>query len=52
METPIYHLLFMDDRTLYGETERELQSLVNTVRIISKDIGMEFGMVKCCTMRI
>ena len=51
-ETPIYHLLFMDDRTLYGKTERELQSLVNTVRIISKDIGMEFGMVKCCTMRM
>ena len=51
-ETPINHLLIMDDLKLYGKTERELQSLVHTVRIISKDIGMEFGMDKCSTVRI
>lgn len=29
----IYHLLFMDDLTLYGKNEREIESLVQTVRI-------------------
>ena len=28
-ETPINHLLFMDEMKLYGKTERELQSLVH-----------------------
>ena len=51
-ETPINHLLFMHDLKLYGKTERELQSLVHTVRIISKDTGMEFGMEKCSNVRI
>ena len=41
-----------DDLKLYGKTECELQSLVHTVRIISKDISMEFGMDKCSTMCI
>ena len=43
----INHLLFMDDLKLYGRTERELNSLVNTVHIFSEDIGMKFGMDKC-----
>ena len=50
-ETPINNLLFMDD-LLYDKTERELQSLVHTVQIISKDIGMEFGIDKCSTVHI
>ena len=51
-ETPINHLLFMDDLKLYGKTERELKSLVHAARIISKNIGIEFGMEKCSTGRI
>ena len=51
-ETPINHLLFMDDLKLYGKTERELQSLLHTVRIISKDTGMEFGIDKCSIVHI
>ena len=51
-EAPINDLLFMDDQKLYGKTESELQSLMHIVRIISKDIGMEFGMEECSTMRI
>ena len=31
---------------LYGSSKRELQSLVNTVRIISADTGMKFSMDK------
>ncbi len=41
------HLLYMDDLKLYGKDEREIDSLVNTVRVISKDIGMEFNLKKC-----
>ena len=51
-ETPINNILLMHDQKLYGKTERELQSLVHTVRIISKDTGMEFGMDKYSTARI
>ena len=42
----------MDDLKSYGKTECELQSFVHTVWIISKDIGMEFGMDKCSTVCI
>ena len=51
-ETPINHLLFMDYLKLYGKTQRELQPSVHTVQIISKDIGLEFGMDKCSTARL
>ena len=43
----INHLLFMDDLTLYGSNEREAEKLTNTVRILTKDIRMEFGVDKC-----
>ena len=46
----VNHLLFMDDLKLYGKSERELNSLVNTVHIFSEDIGMKFGMDKCNVM--
>ena len=41
-ETPIDHVLFMDDLKFYDKTERELQSLVHTVRTIPKYIGLEW----------
>uniref|UniRef100_A0A1X7TDD6 Reverse transcriptase domain-containing protein n=1 Tax=Amphimedon queenslandica TaxID=400682 RepID=A0A1X7TDD6_AMPQE len=43
----INHLLFMDDLKLYGKTEEQIESLVNTVQLVSDDIGMEFGVAKC-----
>ena len=46
----INHLLFMDDLKLYAKNEKGLDSLVQTVRIFSKDIGMEFGIDKCGTL--
>ena len=52
IETPINHLLFMDDLKFYDKTERELQSLVHTVQTISKYIGLEFGMERRCPVRI
>src|SRR6185436_15423074 len=48
----ISHLLYMDDLKLYGKTSTELQSLLNTVRIYSSDISMEFGIDKCATLEI
>ena len=42
----INHLLFMDDLKLYSRSEKGLDSLVQTVRVFSEDIGMEFGIEK------
>ena len=46
----INHLLFMDDLKLYAKSEKDLESLIQTVRIFSEDIGMEFGLDKCAVM--
>ena len=43
-------LLFMDDLKLYVKNEKGLDSLVQTVRIFSDDIGMEFGIDTCATL--
>ena len=43
----INHLLYMDDLKLYGKSEKEIDALVNTVRIFSGDINMNFGLNKC-----
>ena len=43
----INHLLYMDDVKLFGKTEKQLEILMNTVRIFSDDIRMEFGIKKC-----
>jgi len=48
----ISHLLYMDDLKLYSRTEAELESLLNTVKIFSDTIGMEFGLEKCATLSI
>ena len=42
----INHHLFMDDFKLYSCNEEELDSLVQTICIFSKDIQMEFGIEK------
>ena len=43
----INHLLFMDDLKLYSRSDKELNSLVQTVHVFSENIGMEFGIEKC-----
>ena len=41
------HLLFMNDQVkLFARSEKEVDSLVQTVRICSEDIGMEMGISK------
>ena len=45
--TKINHLLFMDDLKLFGKSKDQIDSLIKTVHLYSKDIGMEFGINKC-----
>ena len=49
-KTKINHLLYMDDLKIYAKDRKELESLINTVRIFSEDIGMEFGLQKCAIL--
>ena len=46
----INHLLFMDNLKLYSRIEKGLDSLVQAVRVLSEDIGMEFGIEKCAML--
>ena len=46
----INFLLLMNDLKLYSKSERALDSLIQTVRIFSKDIGMQLGIDKCATL--
>jgi len=45
----VNHLLYLDDLKLYGRNQREIQSLVNTVKMFSTDICMKFG---CASLSI
>ena len=46
------HLLFMDDLKLYSKNEREMKSLLQTVRLFSEDVKMDVGIVKCATLNM
>ena len=37
----------MGDLKLFGKTEGQLETLINSVRVFSSDINMEFGIEKC-----
>ena len=45
-ESKLNLLLFMDDLKLYGSNQNEIDSLVRTVEIVTKDIGLKFGIDK------
>ena len=38
--------MYMDDIKLFAKNEKELETRIHTVRIYSRDIGMEFGIKK------
>ena len=46
------HLMFMDYIKLFGRGTKEIDTLVQTVRIVSGDIRMEFGIGKCVPVNI
>ena len=39
--------MYIDDIKLFAKIEKELQTLIRTVRIYSQGIGMEFSKEKC-----
>ena len=40
----------MDDLNFYSRSDKRLDSLVQTVHVFSKDIGMEFVIEKCAML--
>ena len=46
-DVTINHLLVMDDLKIFAKNRTEIDSLISTVKVISHDIGMEFGVKKC-----
>ena len=39
--------MYMDDIKLFAKSEKELETLIQTIKIYSQDIGMEFVIEKC-----
>ena len=48
----INHLMFMDGTKLFGRGTKKIDTLVQTVRIVSGDIRMKFGIEKCALVNI
>ena len=46
----VNHQMYMDDIKLFAKNEKELETLIQTIRIYSQDIGMEFGIEKCALL--
>ena len=46
-QTKINHLFYVDDLKLYGTSDNQLNGLISTVKKVSDDIHMEFGLDKC-----
>ena len=42
--------MYMDDIKLFSKNEKELETLIHTIRIYSQDIGMEFGIERCALL--
>ena len=42
----VNHLLYMDGLKIFACSDKEMESLANTIRIFSEDISMEFGFGK------
>ena len=46
----INHLLFMDDLKVYGKNQNQGDTLVQTTRVVTTDMRMEFGINKCAML--
>ena len=46
----INHLMYMDDIKIFAKNKTELETLMQTIRIYTQDIGMEFGIEKCAML--
>ena len=43
LQEKVNHLMYMEDIKLFVKNEKELETLIHTVRIYSQGIGMELG---------
>ena len=48
----VKYLMYMEDIILFTKKEKELETLIHTIRIYSQDIGMEFCIEKCALLVI
>ena len=48
----INHLMYIDNIRLFAKNEKELETLIQAVRIYCQDIRMEFGTEKCTQLII
>ena len=48
----INYFMYMDDIKLFTKSEKELETLTQTIRIYSQDIGMGFGMEKYAMLKM
>ena len=46
-KSKLNHLLFMGDLKMYGGSQPDIDSLIQTVYIVTHDIGMRSGIDKC-----
>ena len=46
----INHLMYMDNIKLFAKNEKELETLIKTIRIHRQDRGMNFGLEKCAML--
>ena len=46
----VNHFMYMDDIKLFAKNEKEQETLIHTVRIYNRDIGMEFSIEKCAML--
>ena len=46
----VNHLMYMDDIKLFAKKEKELETIIHTVRIYSQDIEMKSGIEKCAML--
>ena len=42
--------MYVDDIKVFAKNEKELETLIQAVRIYSQDTGMEFGIEKCAML--
>ena len=42
--------MYIDDIKLFAKNEKELESVIHTIRIYAQGIGMEFGIEKCAML--
>lgn len=50
MEKPIISCPWIPNVKLCGKDEKEINSLVQAVRIFSNDVGLSFGINKCSVL--